>query len=262
MTHARPFEFLGDWSGQVVATAIHAGDDVRPDLAALMVLPADERYRESDPLTDRIARLVPSRVVVHVSRFEVDLNRPREAVVYRSPEEAWGLDVWRDGSLDPAEVEKSLEIYDSFYAELRRRFDRLASRGPFVVLDIHSYNHRRDGDSAPEAPTEENPEVNVGTGSLDRARFGSIVDTFMAELAHATELGRPLDVRENIRFKGGHMARWTHATYPDHGIVLAIEFKKTFMDEWTGEADHDHLDELARAIARMVPVLESAVRAL
>ena len=34
------------------------------------------------------------------SRFEVDLNRPREEAVYRVPEDCWGLDVWRGGRLD------------------------------------------------------------------------------------------------------------------------------------------------------------------
>jgi hypothetical protein len=30
----------------------------------------------------------------------VDLNRPREAAVYLSPEQSWGLEVWRE---QPAE---------------------------------------------------------------------------------------------------------------------------------------------------------------
>ena len=29
------------------------------------------------------------------SRFEVDLNRPREKAVYIKPEDAWGLEVWK-----------------------------------------------------------------------------------------------------------------------------------------------------------------------
>ena len=63
----------------------------------------------------------------------------------------------------------------------------------------------------------------------------------------------PLDVRENVRFRGRQLAAWTHARYPDRGIVLALEFKKTFMDEWTGEVDRARLDELARALAGTVP---------
>jgi hypothetical protein len=35
-------------------------------------------------------------MITHRSRFEVDLNRPRREAVYRIPEDAWGLDIWRD----------------------------------------------------------------------------------------------------------------------------------------------------------------------
>ena len=153
-------------------------------------------------------------------------------------------------------------MYDAFYAELGRRLDRVAARGPFVVFDVHSYNHRRDGADAAAAPGEENPEVNVGTGSLDRERFGPVVDTFMSSLAAADTSAGPLDVRENVRFRGRQLAAWTHARYPDRGIVLALEFKKTFMDEWTGEVDRARIDELARALAGTVPSVEESLREL
>ena len=258
-TERSAFEFLGDWSGQFIATAIHDGHDVRPEVAAELVLPDEDRLREEDPHTDEIGALVPARVVVHRSRFEVDLNRSREKAVYRSAEEAWGLEVVRDPPLDQALVGGSLEVYDAFYAELGRRLDVVAERGPFVVFDIHSYNHRRDGADAPEAPWAENPEVNVGTGSLDRDLFGSVADAFIESLTQAGTSAGPLDVRENVRFRGQQLAAWTHARYPGRAAVLALEFKKTFMDEWTGEADHARIDELARAVASTIPSLEEAL---
>jgi N-formylglutamate amidohydrolase len=256
-TERPPFEFVGDWSAQFVATAIHNGHDVRPEFAAELVLPEPDRLREEDPHTDEIGALIPARVVVHRSRFEVDLNRARDEAVYRTPEEAWGLDVVRDPPLDDAVVAGSLEVYDAFYAELGRRLDPVAERGAFVVFDIHSYNHRRDGADGPEAPAEENPEVNVGTGSVDRERFGAVVDTFMDELSSAA---RGLDVRENVRFRGRQLAAWTHARHPGRALVLALEFKKTFMDEWTGEVDRDRIGVLARALADIVPSVEASLR--
>ena len=255
-----PFEFLGRWDGQFVATAIHNGHDVRPDFAAELVLPEPDRLREEDPHTDRIGALIPARVVVHRSRFELDLNRTRDEAIYRSSEDAWGLDIVRDPPLDDAVVAGSLAVYDAFYRELGRRLDEVAERGPFVVFDVHSYNHRRDGVDAPEAPGEENPEVNVGTGSLDRARFGPVVDAFMEALSAAGTASGPLDVRENVRFRGRQLAAWTHARYPGRAVVLALEFKKTFMDEWTGEADFARVDELARALADTVPAVEQSLR--
>jgi hypothetical protein len=37
--------------------------------------------------------------------------------------------------------------------------------------------------------------------------------------------------------------------YRDTACALAIEFKKVFMDEWTGESDDAHLSELRGALA-------------
>ena len=146
-----------------------------------------------------------------------------------------------------------------FYAEAAHHFDRLAERGPFCIFDVHSYNHRRDGADAPPSPEEDNPAVNVGTGSVDRERFGGVVDDFMEALGSYESSAGPLDVRENVRFKGANLARWTHERYPGLAAVLALEFKKTFMDEWTGEADQARLDELAGLLARTVPVVEAAL---
>ena len=33
------------------------------------------------------------------------------------------------------------------------------------------------------------------------------------------------------------LARFVHARYPDTGCAIALEFKKFYMDEWTGEPD-------------------------
>jgi hypothetical protein len=199
-------------------------------------------------------------VVVHRSRFEVDLNRTREEAVYRESEEAWGLEIIRHPPLGEAIIAGSLAVYDAFYSQLALRLDEVAARGPFVVYDVHSYNHRRDGADAAAARGADNPEVNVGTGSLDRDRFGRVVDTFIQSLEATGTTAGPLDVRENIRFRGRQLAAWTHARYPDRGIVLALEFKKTFMDEWTGRVDAARIDELARALADTVPPVQEALQ--
>lgn len=245
--------------GPIVATAIHDGHALRDECSSCIALDAATRLREEDPHTGRIAAVAPTHVLVHRSRFEVDLNRPRNAAVYRCAEDAWGLEVWSTPPVDVL-VEASLALYDEFYraleAVLRERERRY---GRFVVLDIHSYNHRRDGAEGPAADPAENPEINVGTGSLDRARWGGLVDRFCRELSAAAPQGRPLDVRENVKFKGGELSKWVHRTFPTSGCCLAIEFKKTFMNEWTGEVDDRHLGGLAAAVATTLPGLVESV---
>ncbi|MEO8702981.1 MAG: N-formylglutamate amidohydrolase [Kofleriaceae bacterium] len=238
---------VDEGEGPIIATAIHDGHALRPECAALTGLDDATRLREEDPYTGRIGARVPTRLVATRSRFEVDLNRPRDKAVYTCAADAWNLECWRE-SPPPALVERSLAEYDAFYAELERVLrDREHRYGKFVVLDVHSYNHRRDGSAADVAG---NPEINLGTGTVDRARWAGLVDRFRGDLAAAG-----FDIRENIKFKGGQMSRWVHERFPQTGCALALEFKKTFMDEWTGVPDDAHVDRLARAVAATLPGL-------
>ena len=253
-------DFVEVTEGQepIVATAIHDGHDLRPEVQALMALEEPDRLREEDPYTGIWTSVVTTQLVALRSRFEVDLNRPREGAIYRTPEDAWGLHIWRE-PLPDAVIERSLELYDAFYAELARILDELERRyGRFVVLDLHTYNHRRGGPDAPPEDPQANPEVNIGTGSLDRERWGHLVDRFMRDLREHEFLGRHLDVRENVRFQGGYLSRWIHERYPESGCCLAIEFKKSFMDEWTGKLSPEEYEAIPQALEATRPgLLES-----
>ncbi|MEX2622597.1 MAG: N-formylglutamate amidohydrolase [Acidimicrobiia bacterium] len=242
-----------------MATAIHAGHSLRPEIAARIALDEEVRRREEDPHTDLLTHIVPLRVTVDRSRFEVDLNRSRDQAVYMIPDQAWGLQVWRT-ELDSDTIEKSLAIYDWFYDELGRRLDVLATRAPFVVLDIHSYNHRRDGAGLPAGLQGANPDVNIGTGSLDRPVWAALIDQFAVDLGKG--LGAEATIRENVRFKGGYFSQWIHERYPGRGCALALEFKKTFMDEWTGHVDLTRLNRLREALAGAIPGLVSRLKEL
>jgi hypothetical protein len=240
--------FLG--SGPLVATAIHDGHYVRPEVAAILAIDEETRLREEDPFTGLLTLAVPTRIIGMRSRFEMDLNRPRDKAVYLTPDDAWGLAVWK--SPPPrALVERSLAAYDSFYADVRKVLEsRIAAYGGFVVLDLHSYNHRRLGPEAPAAGAGGNPEINVGTGSVDRVRWGSVIDEFMEGVwSSRMSAGSRLDVRENIKFLGGTFSTWINQTFSGKGVAIAVEFKKIFMDEWSGICDYSVLADLRRALS-------------
>ncbi len=246
---------MGD--GPLVAAAIHDGHATRDEVSALLALDDLARLREEDPFTGEWAEVAPTRVIGLRSRFEVDLNRPREQAVYRKPEDAWGLDVWKSPPPDDL-VARSLAEYDGFYTAMRKLLAATEEEyGRFVVFDLHTYNHRRSGPGGPEADAEANPQVNIGTGTMDRSRWGPLIDRFMGDLRAFDFPGGPLDVRENVKFKGGNMARWVHETFPQTGVSISIEFKKIFMDEWTGEPDRALVDSIRAALQSTVPgVLE------
>jgi N-formylglutamate deformylase len=241
----------------MVAAAIHSGHAVRSELVDLLALGDAQRRYEEDPFTDTWTSIAPTRIVVYRSRFEMDLNRPGEQAVYLEPEDAWGLRVWK--TKPPAGViERSLAQYQAFYRHVHFLLEGLVERfGQVVVFDLHTYNYRRSGADAPPADPQQNPDVNVGTGTMDRRRWAPLVDRFIAELADFDFFGRRLDVRENVRFQGGHFSRWIHQTFPHAVCSLAVEVKKFFMDEWTGDADPQQCDAAREALgAAAVGVLE------
>lgn len=243
---------LGD--GPLVAVALHHGHAVREEVARHLALDEVTRLREEDPHTGAWTKVAPHQVVVNRSRFEMDLNRPRDKAVYRQPEDAWGLEVWKPGTPDDL-FQRSLAQYDAFYAQMRELLDSLVRKhGRFLVLDIHSYNHRRGGSDGRLADPAGNPQVNVGTGTMERSHWAPVVDRFIAELSSAEfpagPIAGPLDVRENVRFFGGNLPRWIHEQYPETGCALALEFKKFFMDEWTGQADARLMEAIHAALGQ------------
>jgi N-formylglutamate deformylase len=246
-------------SGPVVATAIHNGHAMSRDVAELTALGEEERFREEDPYTGQFAEVVETCVIVHQSRFELDLNRPPELAVYKGPEDAWGLKVWK--SPLPAEViRRSLGRRREFYREVGELLrEKQREYGSFVVLDIHSYNHRRNGGDQPPEPTGENPDINLGTGSLDREAWSDVIEAVMTTIRSFDRAGRTLDVRENVKFRGGEFSRWIHRRFPGTGCALALELKKVFMNEWTGELDPGMVVAYREMIRDVVPVIEKTI---
>ena len=232
----------------IIATAIHDGHEVRPRLLPYFELDEAGRLREEDPYTATFTEVARAKIIGLRSRFEVDLNRPPERNVYRKPEDAWGLHVWKE-DLPEVMVDHAKAAYDFFYQSVGDFLDPLVEEfGSIVVLDIHSYNHRRQGpDAAPDSP-QDNPEVNIGTGNMNRTLWAPLVEGFISDMRSYDYDGRALDVRENIKFTGGYFSRWLYERYGDRVCPIAVEFKKIFMDEWTGEPFADEINKLEDAL--------------
>ena len=235
-------------AGRIVATAIHDGHDLRPEVAEAIALGDAERLREEDPFTGQAVLDVPAHIVVHRSRFEFDLNRGDDGAVYRTPDQCWGLQLWKPGAPDEAIVQRSLDLHADYYRNLDGLLDGMASKHErFVLLDIHSYNHRRGGPDAEPEPQEAAPDINIGTFSMPREHWAFLLDPWMEALREFDFNGRKLDVRENVAFQGrGEQTRFVHERYPERGCAIAVEFKKFFMDEWTGEPDPAELAAMRR----------------
>lgn len=243
-----PF-IITEGDSPVITAAIHEGHAIRDELRPYLNLDEHERSREEDPYTDYLSEISPSRVIVNVSRFETDLNRPREKAVYLQPEDAWGLSVWKK-PLPPELINRSLANYDAFYSSMKRYLNQVIDRfGRFALLDLHTYNHRREvhAGKSEEADAKDNPEINMGTAH-NLPKWEGPIQKFITTLSGAMINGKAPDVRENIKFKGGEFSKWIIRNFGEYGFVLSIEFKKTFMDEHTGIVDIYHLRDIRRSL--------------
>ncbi len=229
----------------LLALAIHNGHGLPSELLDICGISEADRLREEDPHTGEVAALFPNRLIVHTSRFAIDLNRSPEKAVYLKPEDCWGLPA-RTAPIQDDLLLRLQEDYSAWYALLKYQVDRLLGIHPFlVVLDLHSYNHRRGGPDAPPDPQIQNPDIIIGRSNLAQRHYPA-AESLHRQLDGQPCLGKALDCRLDVKFTGGNLSRWLNHHYSDRLICLAIEFKKTWMDEWTGVVDVLALDKLKR----------------
>ena len=236
----------------MVAVALHDGHYVRSEVKQLMAISSDDRKREEDPFTAAWTDIAQTRLVVLRSRFELDLNRPRDRAIYLKPEDSWGLKVWQEQPPQDL-IERTLAEYDAFYTKVGQICRTLEQRyGRFVIYDLHTYNHYRQGMHASPAEELHNPEINLGTGTLDREYWQPVVERFIHDMRQFDFLGRELDIRENVKFQGGYFSEWIHTNFPRSACVLAIEVKKFFMNEWTHQPDLAKMEAVHQALRASV----------
>ena len=227
-----------------------------------MALDSAGRLREEDPFTGMLVAGFPNRVVSNISRFCVDLNRSLDKAIYLKPADAWNLKVWNQ-PLCAAQLARLQRMHDGYYIALEALLKGLErDYGRFVVLDVHSYNHRRAGPDGAPTLEEQAPDINIGTFSMDRKRWAPVVDRFIEFCAAHSIQDRPLDVRENIAFEGrGEQTRFIHEQFPETGCAIAVEIKKIFMDEWTGAPDYACIQQFQALLTAAVPILEQVLDA-
>ncbi|MDR2282760.1 MAG: N-formylglutamate amidohydrolase [Sphingobacterium sp.] len=215
--------------------ALHDGHLIDDDLLPYLLLSEKQRLREEDPYTALIAELPVNQFVVGTSRFQLDVNRPVEQSVYLHPEQAWGLEVWK-ANFPQTFIEQLYKKHQYIYRLIEQHIQSsIQKNGFFVVLDIHSYNANRDSPTA-TVDEEANPQINLGTHYND-PKWRELTDTFIHAIASQTLYGLPIDIRENVRFKGGYLTQFLNTRFGDKGCVFSIEFRKDFMNEWTGEPE-------------------------
>ena len=234
--------------------AIHDGQQIDPFIDPYINLNESERLREEDPFTAVMAELPMNQFIVGSSRFQLDLNRKIEDSVYLRPDQAWGLQVWKDSLPENIVTELYLDhknIYQEIEEQIQETIDQY---GYFVVYDIHSYNAKRNG-SEEEVDTEINPQINLGTAYVD-PKWQPLIDQLMGFISKDSLYDGPIDIRENIKFKGGYLSQLINKKFGAYGCVLSIEFRKDFMDEWTGAPDLPRVVSCKQLLMNSIQVLK------
>lgn len=235
--------FFTDSSIPVIALAIHNGHSMPEELLRNCGISDEERLREEDPHTNTIAERFANRIIVHDSRFMVDLNRSPQMAIYQKPEDCWGLPA-RIKPVRPEYLFYLQKCHQAWYDVLAYQLDRMLLIHPYVfVLDLHSFNHRRGGPNAAPDDQQLNPDIILGRNNLDH-RYYSLIEKLRKRIDKQIWQGMELDCRADVKFPGGYLSRWINNKYSGKALCLAVEFKKIWMDEWTGEVYEPAFTEL------------------
>ncbi len=205
-------------------TAIHDGNNLRKELKGKIQIDEFGRWYEEDPHTGKFISSLPITIIGFDSRFEYDLNRRPEECIY---EEAWGQKVWKR-PLSSKDRKISLEKHKNFYRVLHALVAKLEELyNGCIVYDMHSYNFKR---------WERNvPLFNIGTERIDVKKYGGVIENWTSELKSIELGGIENKTAVNDVFYGrGYNLEFITSNF-SNTLVLAVEIKKVFSNELTGE---------------------------
>jgi len=223
---------------------MHAGSRIRSGIKESLAVIRMDRFREEDPYLDAFIRDMPIQIIARDSRFEYDLNREPYSSIYPFDALKWGLKVWcRD--LSPEEHEGSLLKHQEFHDLVDLATIYMLRNNRFaVIFDMHSYCYQREKKQA--WYRDPRPEINLGSKSVNKELFKKAIVSFLENLSGLRIGDHSVRAAENEIFQGGYLSRRLSKVWHNQVLVLALEYKKIFMDEWTGEVHKEILDQLVQ----------------
>lgn len=223
-----------------LCTAIHAGHNLRPELAKKTALSDYQRWFEEDPETDVFIKSLPITIVANDSRYEYDLNRNRENCIY---ETAWEKPVWKT-PLSDEEKAKSLQKFDNFYQIVDALVAKLESMHKGVIVyDIHSYNLRGD---------DKKPVFNIGTERVNKEKFEIFTKHWKEQLSKIELTTAESRAAINEVFYGrGYFLEHISKKF-DNTLVLATEVSKIYCNEKNGDTYPMIVEDLHLQLKRAI----------
>ena len=146
----------------------------------------------------------------------------------------------------------SLAISRRLLPDARRSCSTTSPSGTSAssLIDVHSYNHRRDGPDARRRRRTKAPDINIGTFSMPRDQWAFLRRSADRGDARVRLQRPPARRARERRLPGqGRADALRPRALSGPGCAIALEFKKFFMDEWTGEPDPAELAAMRDFIA-------------
>ena len=242
------FEFHLDFSVPIIATAIHAGHQVRDELLPYMALSSDQRLFEEDEGTELMIKGQPNRIWGLESRAVYDLNRYSDMALPLTAEKFWGTRVYQSTPPDDMNL-RSLKNYHMFYHFIGTVITHMLDLfGYCIVYDIHSYNISRQKEKGFKSP----PVFNLGTAALDRLKWKLEIETWLENLKRISLPGIETNVAENEVFSGKGAFCEQLIQWDEHILVLPTEVSKFYMNEFTGKVYPEIIHALQKGLDQAI----------
>ena len=232
---------------------LHANSRIRAELIEKTALTKEQRHRDEDPFTELFIKKFPVQIIARDSRFEYDLNRDRESCIYKKYKKKWDLLIWKQEP-NAKEREVSCEKFDEFFNLMEITCDFLLKQNRYAfIFDMHSFCYRRFEDQ--KWFIDAKPEINIGTKASNKELFDPLINYFQKSLSKTIIDGHKIRVAENDIFKGGYLSRRVGKKYYNQILTYALEYKKIFMDEITGELYPEVFEKLVADFEQSVEQL-------
>ena len=255
------FDFKFDYISPIVFTAIHNGHSIFNNIVKNnLAINSSDRLREEDPYTDEFAKLAGNSIVVNVSRFEIELNRKKDESFYIEPSDSWGLKT-RIKKPSIEEIDSSLSIYDEFYKIVEIYFKKLIDKFGFIfILDIHSYNHQRGGVNTKFDDPIKNPDIIIGRSNMPKEynEIAKVLNSFYSDYSFFAN-GKKTNSQLDVKYPGGAFPRWVHNRFENQACCIALEYKKFWMNEWTGEIDKYLFEKIKKSLFDIQPLIKKFI---
>lgn len=218
----------------LVGLALHGGHQVREEFQMKMAIEDLERRIEEGPATDDFITSFPIQMIALDSRYEYDLDRPREESVYLKPFQSWGKKVWRTPPTKD-ELEMSYQKYDEFHELFDFMVEQFTEMfGKIFCLDLHTYSPKRPTFVGKMGAL---PMFCVSSTDTDRKQFKEPIDYFISQLGKVNLPGGGSGVKENDPFKKDGALTTAFSTKFADSLFLPIEIKNIYLHDETGELD-------------------------